>query len=120
MNREFNPAGPCLAWVSDITYIHNLEWFLYLTTIIDLFDRKVIGWSISDGMKTEETVLATLNMAIKNRKPLDNMIFHSDRGVQYASYKTRNLVALYKMRQSMSRKGNLSRFGISSKEDIRS
>lgn len=106
LNREFNPAGPSLAWVSDITYIHTLEGFLYLTTIIDLFDRKVIGWSISDGMKTEETVLSALNMAVKNRKPLDNMIFHSDRGVQYASYKTRNLIASYKMRQSMSRKGN--------------
>lgn len=106
LNREFKPTGPSLRWVSDITYIHTLEGFLYLTTIIDLFDRKVVGWSISEGMSAEETVIAALNMAIKNRKPAMDMIFHSDRGVQYASVKTRNIIDSHKMKQSMSRKGN--------------
>lgn len=106
LNREFNPMGPSLKWVSDITYIHTLEGFLYLTTVIDLFDRKVIGWSISDGMSADETVIAALNMAVKKRKPAEDMIFHSDRGVQYASLKTRNIIYSHNMRQSMSRKGN--------------
>lgn len=106
LDRQFNPPAPTMTWVSDITYIPTLEGFLYLTTIIDLFDRKVIGWSISEGMTTDETVVAALNMAVKKRKPIEDMIFHSDRGVQYASSKTRNLIASYKIKQSMSRKGN--------------
>ena len=77
-----------------------------MTTVLDLFDRKVIGWSASDGMITEETVLPAFNMAIKNRSPKEGMIFHSDRGVQCASQKMANVLASYKIRQSMSRKGN--------------
>lgn len=106
LNREFKAVGPSLKWVSDITYIHTLDGFLYLTTVVDLFDRKVIGWSISDGMSTGETVVAALNMAIKARKPVRNLIFHSDRGVQYDSFKTRNLISSHNITQSMSRKGN--------------
>lgn len=106
LNRDFMPIGPSLKWVSDITYIHTLDGFLYLTIIIDLFDRKVIGWSISDGMSTDETVIAAFNKAIRNRKPAKNLIFHSDRGVQYASCKTRNLIKSHNIIQSMSRKGN--------------
>ena len=79
---------------------------MYLPTIIDLFDRKVIGWSISDGMTADETVITALNMAVKKRKPIEGIIFHSDRGVQYASSKTCNLIASYKIKQSMSCKGN--------------
>ncbi len=74
--------------------------------MLDLFDRKVIGWSASDGMITEETVLPAFNMAIKNRSPKEGMIFHSDRGVQCASKKMANVLASYKIRPSMSRKGN--------------
>lgn len=106
LNRNFNPSSASQAWVSDITYIPATEGFLYLTTVIDLFDRKVIGWSISEGMSAEETSIAALKMAVKNRKPNSNMIFHSDRGVQYASHKFRNYVVSYNIRQSMSRKGN--------------
>ena len=106
LNRNFSPDKPSQALVSDITYIPVLEGFLYLTTVMDLFDRKIIGWSISDGMNTDETVMAAFKMAVKNRVPSSNMIFHSDRGVQYASHKFRNYVASYNIRQSMSRKGN--------------
>ena len=106
LDRMFKPTGASLAWVSDITYIHTLEGFLYLTTIIDLFDRKVVGWSISEGMSTDETIIAALNMAVKKRKPARGLIFHSDRGVQYASAKTRNVINSHEMIQSMSRKGN--------------
>jgi putative transposase len=55
---------PAKAWASDITYIHTKEGFLYLTTVMDLYDRKIIGWSLSDGMRTNETTLASWKMAI--------------------------------------------------------
>ena len=106
LNRNFSPSSASQAWVSDITYIPATEAFLYLTTIIDLFDRKVIGWSLSNGMSAEETSIVALKMAVKNRKPKPNMIFHSDRGVESVRHKFRNDVATYNTRQSMSRKGN--------------
>lgn len=67
LDRGFTVADPSRVWVSDITYIQTKEGFLYLTTIIDLYDRKIIGWSLSNGMNTEETTLAAWKMAIKNR-----------------------------------------------------
>ncbi len=66
-DREFTVSEVSKVWVSDITYIHTREGFLYLTTIIDLYDRKCIGWSISNGMSAAETSLAAWKMAIKNR-----------------------------------------------------
>ncbi|MGL6179400.1 MAG: IS3 family transposase [Tannerellaceae bacterium] len=92
LNRDFKPIGLSLKWVSDITYIHILERVLYLTTVVDLFERKVIGWGINESMSTDETGIAALNMAIKRRKPAEDSIFHSDRGVQYTSFKTRNII----------------------------
>ena len=83
LNRAFTVTEPSKVWVSDITYIQTKTGFLYLTTIIDLYDRKVIGWSLSDGMSTEETSLAAWRMAIKNRPIQKGLIFHSDRGVKY-------------------------------------
>ena len=107
LNREFLVAEPSKAWVSDITYIHTKEGFLYLTTVLDLYDRKIIGWSLSDGMSTEETALAAWKMALTNRSPEKGLIFHSDRGVQYASKKFTNVIDSYKIiTRSMSRKGN--------------
>jgi len=58
LNREFSVTEPSKAWISDIIYIHTKEGFLYLTTVLDLYDRKIIGWSLSNGMSTEETALA--------------------------------------------------------------
>lgn len=107
LNREFSVTGPSKAWVSDITYIHTKEGFLYLTTVLDLFDRKIIGWSLSDGMTTEQTALAAWRMAVKNRTVEKGLLFHSDRGVQYANNKFVNVINSYKMVvRSMSRKGN--------------
>ena len=107
LNREFKVTEPSKVWVSDITYIHTKEGFLYLTTVIDLYDRKCIGWSISNGMSAEETSLASWKMAIKNRGISKDLIFHSDRGVQYACEKFANTVDSYKtIKRSMSRKGN--------------
>lgn len=107
LNREFNPKSPSKVWVSDITYIYTKEGFLYLTTIIDLYDRKVIGWSLSSTMSTKDTVLAAWHMAIRNRNVEHGLIFHSDRGVQYANNKFANVLNSYKkITRSMSRKGN--------------
>lgn len=107
LDRNFQPSQPSKVWVSDITYIHTKEGFLYLTTVLDLYDRKCIGWSISDGMKTEDTSLAAWQMAIKHRQLSAGLIFHSDRGVQYACEKFSNMLDSYKIViRSMSRKGN--------------
>ena len=64
-------------WVSDITYIYTKEGFMYLITIIDLFDRKTIGWSLSNGMSTDETSLSAWKMSIRNRNLRAGLIFHS-------------------------------------------
>ena len=99
---QINPAG-----VSDITYIHTLEGWLYLTTIMDLGDRRVIGWATSETMKVKQTTIMALRMATANRKPDKQTIFHSDRGVQYACREFRKELKRQKInRQSMSRKGN--------------
>ncbi len=104
--RNFTTEKQGQVWVSDITYIRTREGFLYLTSILDLFDRKVIGWSISEGMKSEETVIQAFKMAITRRTPQKNLIFHSDRGIQYASHITANYLSSYRVCRSMSRKAN--------------
>lgn len=106
LNSDFMPSKASQTWVSDITYIQTKEGFLYLTTFIDLYDRKIIGWNLSKGMGTEETSLATWKMTIKNRTVQKGLIFHSDRGVQYASKKFANTIEFYGVIKSMSRKGN--------------
>lgn len=106
LNRDFISLSPATKCVSDITYIQTKEGFLYLTVIIDLFDRDVIGWTLSDGMTARETVIAALEKAAKNRCFQQNMMFHSDRGVQYACKATVNTLKSYSITQSMSRKGN--------------
>lgn len=106
LDRNFIAEKPAQIWVSDITYIQTKEGFLYLTTVIDLYDRKIIGWSLSNGMSTEETSLAAWKMAVKNRKIGESLIFHSDRGVQYASRKFANTLEFYGVTRSMSRRGN--------------
>ncbi len=107
LDRKFSAEKPAQKWVSDITYISTLEGWLYLTTVIDLYDRKIIGWSLSTGMKTTETIIKAWRMAVLNRPLNGELIFHSDRGVQYASVNFRNVLNVNsEVIQSMSRKGN--------------
>lgn len=107
LDRKFSAEKPAQKWVSDITYISTLEGWLYLTTVIDLYDRKIIGWSLSTGMKTTETIIKAWRMAVLNRPLNGELIFHSDRGVQYASVNFRNILNVNsEIIQSMSRKGN--------------
>ncbi|WP_081694203.1 IS3 family transposase [Flavobacterium suncheonense] len=106
LNREFTANKPSKVWVSDITYIQTTEGFLYLTTVLDLFDRKVIDWSLSNGLGTEQTSLAARKMAVRNRKIRQGLVFKSDRGIQYANKKFTNTLDSYTVTRSMSRKGD--------------
>jgi putative transposase len=103
--RDFTAMQPNEKWVSDITYIRTKEGWLYLAVIIDLFSRKVVGWSMRSDMKTN-LLLEALSMAIRARKPRRGLIHHSDRGVQYASYLFQEALQKAGMLCSMSRKGN--------------
>lgn len=96
-------------WVSDITYIATKEGWLYLTTVIDLYDRKVIGWALSSTMYANQTSIAAFKMAIINRPINENrkLIFHSDRGIQYACQEFVDAIKKHNcIIRSMSRKGN--------------
>ena len=107
LNRNFTSNILGEKWVSDITYIRVNDDWNYLTTIIDLADRKVVGWTLSEDMTVENTVYQTWLLARKNRAISSNHIFHSDRGVQYASNKIKTLLGKnINISQSMSRKGN--------------
>lgn len=105
LNRDFYASNPDEKYVGDITYISTGEGWLYLATVIDLYSRKVVGWSMADNMKVS-LVNDALNMAIKHRNPPQGLLWHTDRGSQYASYSHKDLLAQYGITQSMSRKGN--------------
>ena len=105
LNREFTVNKPDQCYVGDITYIHTQEGWLYLAVVIDLFSRQVVGWSMSDNMKAE-LVNNALLMAIWRRKPKRGLLWHTDRGSQYASDSHRQILQLHGIKQSMSRKGN--------------
>lgn len=107
MDRDFSASRPGEKWVSDITYVRTKQGWIYLTIVMDLFDRKIIGWSMSTTMEAGKTVIAAFKMAILTRpaNPWE-LMFHSDRGVQYACEEFRKLLTTYKIHQSMSRKGN--------------
>jgi transposase InsO family protein len=106
LERQFNPQRLGEAWISDITYLRHQSGWSYLTTIMDLADRQIIGWSLSGDMSAESTILAAFQMALKKRSPASEMIFHSDRGSQYACKAFRDILGTYCIRQSMSRKAN--------------
>lgn len=108
LDRNFDVDKVNSVWVSDITYIRVGDTFNYLTTVIDLADRMIVGWHLSDNMTTEQTSIAAFKKAVNNRgiTKLDNLMFHSDRGVQYACHSFTKLLTQYNCTQSMSRKGN--------------
>lgn len=105
LDRQFAVHRPNLAWVSDITYIATAEGWLYLCVVIDLYSRKVIGWSLGPRMKAHLVVQA-LTAALMRRGWPRGVIFHSDRGSQYCSYAFRRKLEAQGLKQSMSRKGN--------------
>lgn len=104
--REFTPARLGQVWVSDITYLPSKGGWLYLTTVMDLADRQILGWALSRGMSAEETTIAAFNQAVAKRSPNQQLLFHSDQGVQYACREFTTLLAGWPVTQSMSRRGN--------------
>jgi transposase InsO family protein len=108
LNQNFNVERANQVWVSDMTYISTKQGWMYLTVIIDLFNRKVVGWSFSKDLTTENTIVRAWEMAINRNKITKDLIFHSDRGSQYASHNFTKLIKSYQglVKQSMSRKGN--------------
>lgn len=103
--RCFEAARPNLVWVSDITYVRTIEGWLYLAAVMDLYSRKVVGWSVASDMEVG-LVKAALLMAIGRRKPEPGLIHHSDRGSQYACQEYRELLRSYGITSSMSRSGD--------------
>ena len=105
LNRQFEPEAVNTAWVADITYIRTRSGWLYLAVVLDLFSRKIVGWSMAPNMPAE-LVCSAMQLAVVQRQPPSGLIAHSDRGSQYASASYRALLARNDMQQSMSRKGN--------------
>lgn len=105
VGRDFRTEQPNRIWVSDITYIPTDEGWLYLATTMDLFSRKIVGWSMFSSLRAT-IVVDALRMAIDRREPPDGLIHHSDRGVQYASAEFRGLLDTHGIAASMSRRGN--------------
>ena len=105
LNQDFYANNSNEKYVGDITYIPTKQGWLYLATVIDLYSRKIVGWSMDSNMKTK-LVNDALEMAITHRNPNANLLWHTDRGSQYASYSHRALLKQYNITQSMSRKGN--------------
>ena len=105
LNRNFEVAEPNTVWVSDITYLPSKTGWLYLTVFIDLFSRRIVGWSVSNSLR-HEMVIQALNRAVNIRRPPRGLVIHSDRGIQYCCEGFREKIAEYGFVQSMSRKGN--------------
>jgi len=103
--RDFHADEPNQKWVSDITYIRTWQGWLYLAIILDLYSRRVVGWAMDDNMKTG-LVLKALDMAVTQRRPKPGLLFHSDRGSQYASGDFQAALSRHGFTCSMSRKGN--------------
>ena len=105
LGRQFDVAQPDQVYVGDITYVWTQEGWLYLAVVIDLFSRKVVGWSMGSRMKAQ-LVCDALRMAIWQRRPEADLVVHSDRGSQYASKDYRRLLKAHGFVGSMSRKGD--------------
>ena len=105
IERNFSPVSSDELWCSDITFIDTDEGWLYLAVVLDLYSRKVIGWSMGERI-TRQLVIDSFTMAWESRGQPKGLIYHSDRGSQYASIEFRELLKRYGIKQSMSRKGN--------------
>lgn len=104
IGQDFSAEHPNQRWVGDITYLETSEGFEYLATVIDLYSRRVVGWSLSSTLETT-VVIEAMDMALRQRKPPQGLIFHSDRGCQYTSEAFRDRLRLAGIQQSMSRSG---------------
>ena len=105
LERNFTVAAANIVWVGDMTYIPTGEGWLYLAVVLDLFSRRIVGWAMDETI-TAELACRALDMAWHSRRPAVGLIFHSDRGSQYASHRYTELLAEHGMKASMSGKGN--------------
>ncbi|HPC93319.1 MAG TPA: IS3 family transposase [Sedimentisphaerales bacterium] len=105
LQRDFAATRPNQKWLADITYIRLVEGWLYLAVVLDCFSRRIVGWSLSRTIDAS-LVCAALEMALRRRCPQDDLVHHSDRGVQYASQAFRDLLTREGLTMSMSRKGD--------------
>ncbi|QRK13373.1 IS3 family transposase [Archangium violaceum] len=105
LERNFSPGQPNSTWATDITYVGTGQGWLYLAVVMDLFSRKVVGWSMSENID-RHLVLNALDMALEGRQPPQGLLHHSDRGSQYASTDYQQALAARGIQCSMSRKGN--------------
>jgi transposase InsO family protein len=103
-DRELTPA-PDRTWCVDITYVPTRQGWLYVAVVMDLFSRKIVGWAMADHLRAELCMNA-LSMAIERRRPVQSLLHHSDRGVQYACDGYREFLARHAIQASMSRTGN--------------
>lgn len=105
LNRCFNIAKPNKVWVGDVTFLATRDGWLYLAVLLDLYSRKVIGWSMSD-RNNKQLVINALNMAVERRQPRSEVLHHTDRGSIYGSDEYRNELTAHGLVPSMSRKGD--------------
>jgi len=105
LDRNFEATGPNQKWVADITYVRTREGWLYLAAVMDLWSRRIVGWSMSRAIDAK-LVCDAFSMAARSRCPGPELIHHSDRGIQYASEKFQQLLDLNGVECSMSRKGD--------------
>lgn len=104
LDQQFNPNQENTAWVADITYIPTGSGWLYLAAVMDLYSRKIVGYSLSSRM-TADLVCTALQLAIHTRQPPEGLIMHTDRGSQYCSTQYQDLLRQHSIRCSMSAKG---------------
>ena len=105
LDRKFDVGAPDRAWVTDITYTRTLEGFAYLAVVIDLYSRRVVGWSMQS-RQTTDVVLQALHMAVWRRKPKHRVLIHSDQGSQFTSMDWAAFIRAHNLEHSMSRRGN--------------
>lgn len=105
LNQNFTASSENKIWTGDITYLWTKQGWLYLAVVMDLYSRKIVGWSIDNSLSAE-LVIGALMMAVTHRNPKRGLVFHSDRGSQYASTNFRSILKSCRMVQSMSGKGN--------------
>jgi len=105
LKQDFDTRAPDQVWVTDITYIRTHEGWLYLAVVIDLYARRVVGWSMQSRMHMD-LVLSALLMAVWRRKPISKVIVHSDQGSQFTSYEWQSFLQTHNLEASMSRRGN--------------
>ncbi len=105
LDRQFDVDQPNKVWATDITYIRTWAGFLYLAVVMDLYSRKIVGWSMKTSLH-RDIVIDALLMAVWRRKPKNKVLVHSDQGSQYGSFDCRKFLEAHNLEPSMSRRGN--------------